>query len=512
MNEALRSVWSRVTAAVGKLTPNQRRNLGIAVILAVFTVGLVTWIMTRPNYVTVMSGLDNKSLGQVQTQLATLHIPNQIVGSSVLVPRGQADTARVQLAMAGLPQSGDISYSSLPNTFGMTQDQFNVQVLGILQQSLNQTIQSIDGIESAQVHIVMPDQQLFVSQPTNSAKASVFVQLAPGVQLGSVQVAGIQQLVSHSVKGLGTSDVAVVDQNGVTLSGDSATTSNPSVTAGNEIATRQQLEDQLRQQLTQGLQQIVGPGNAVVMVHANVTFNQTDTSSHTYVAAPGQTTGLIANQQKTTSTSTNGAGTTSGGAAGQSSTNPGLSTYAGTGSGTGNTGNNATSQTTTNYDNSYTDQHTVGDPIQLNGYTVGVFLNAADTALTPPVQAQIKQFVATAVGRTGNLNNAISVVAVPFQTQSLVPTIAAKSVVPMWVWLAAGALIVLIGGVFILRRRRREGPAVAERTTPVLPFKLEEELENLPSEEQHMKDQLVRLANQRPGEFASLLRTWLLSD
>ncbi|GMA59001.1 hypothetical protein GCM10025858_35040 [Alicyclobacillus sacchari] len=326
MNETLRGMWTHVKGRWTALSPFARRNAIIAFVAALAALATIVFVASRPHYVTIMEGLDDKSLGQVQQELDTLKIPNQIQGTAVLVPAREADEARIQLSMAGLPQSGYVGYSSVSTSFGLTQDQFNIQVLDALQQSLNATISSMNGVESAQVHIVMPQQQLFVTQPTSDAKASVFVTLGTGVQL-SPQVAGIQELVAHSVQGLSVGNVTVVDQYGDTLSSDTPSTGSTVTGASSELAMREKLENDLQQKLVSGLQQIVGAQNAVVVVHANVTFNQTQTTSHVLYNAPGSTNGFVTSTQIDKSQTTNGTGP--GGAAGQAGTNPNLnSTYA----------------------------------------------------------------------------------------------------------------------------------------------------------------------------------------
>lgn len=454
-----------------------------------------------------MTGLDDKSLGEVQTQLETLKIPNKIDGTSVMVPAADADTARIQLAEAGLPQSGYIGYSSIKTSFGMTQDEFNIQVLDALQQSLNETIESINGVESAQVHIVMPQQQLFVSQPTDTAKASVFVQLGQGVQLSPVQVAGIQQLVAHSVSGLSTDDVSVVDQNGVTLS-DQTDSNSGTVTAGtsSELALRENLESQLTQQLTNGLDQIVGQGNAVVEVSANVTFNQVETKSHTLQPASGQSVGYPTSQQTSRTTTTGG--TTAGGVAGQSSSNPSTPTYAGQ---SGSGGGNSTSVTQSDqYAYNTVDTTNVADPMQINGIQVGVMLNAADKSLTPATISQIKSFVANAVGvQSGpNASNNITVSTVPFSTSYGVSATSGPNKLPLYGGIAAAVLAAAAGVWLLLRRRRRAGASANEALVV-------DEIEPLQPEtpaDRTMQTQVAKLAAQKPDEFANLLRTWLMSE
>lgn len=505
VNQRLRNVWDRAAMKWTDLAPTQRRNLLIVAVALLATSVAILWVFMRPNYVTIMSGLDSKSLGEVQTELQTLKIPNTLNGSAVAVPASQADTARVQLAMAGLPKSGYIGYSSVSNSFGMTQDQFNVQVLDALQQSLNETIQSIDGVNSAQVHIVMPDQQLFVQQADSSAKASVFVEVAPGVQLSAAQVAGIQELVAHSVKGLTQDNVTVTDQNGVTLSSSHANAATSNVTGTSEIATRQQLEQNLQTQIKQGLDDIVGAGNAVVIVHANVTFDQTQTKGHYLQTAPGQTTGYPTSTETTRSSSTSPSGV--GGASGVSGTNPNLPSYSGTAGGGNAT--SSSSDTKSTYDYSTVDKLTVGDPIQISGYSVGVFLNSNDKALTGAVVNQIKSWVANAVGQNGVGANNVTVSTVPFQASSTGNSFSKHTNLFTYGGIGAGVLLASAGALVLFRRRKARLTAAVDLPSIQVPASLE----TLPlTEDEMMKDQLVKLANQKPDEFTNLLRTWLAGD
>ena len=514
MNEMWGSVRNRLSTLLNKYSASQKRNMAVTVGFLIVAVVITVWAMSRPHYVTVMAGLDNKSLGQVQNELQTLGIPNEISGSSVLVPAAQANTARAQLAVAGIPQSGYIGYSQLANSpIGQTDAQFNLQVLNALQENLNQTIDTMNGIESAEVYIVEPQQALFVTQPTTGAKASVYVQVAPGAQLTPAQVSGIQNLVAHSVTGMQPSDVAVVNQDGVTLSGSDAIGAMSGTS--NEIAMRQNLESSLQQAIANELNQIVGYGNAVVAVNENVTFNQVSTNSTRYTPASGQQTGLIASQQKATSTSSSPSAGGTSGVVGAASSNPGLPTYTGTTNTTGNS-TSSTSNTITNYDNGKVTQTIVSDPMQINGIDVSVLLNSKVNALKSAATIkQIQQFVTGIVGKsTTSTNNSITVSAVPFANNSLLSGTslsAAKTNIPLWAY-AAGGVVLLGGGYLVLRRRRRPQEPDFSLPQPISVV-ADENLDFMRvTDDEKMRDELIRLAKQKPDEFASLLRTWLVSE
>lgn len=499
----LQQKWNQFSA-------RQKRNLTISVVSLGVAFTAVMWLVTRPNYVTIMSGLDNQSLGQIQTQLQSLKIPNELQGSSILVPKSQADTARVQLAMAGLPKSGQVDYSSIPNSYSMTQEQFNLQVLNVLQNSLEQTIDSMDQVVSSRVNIVMPSQNnIFVDQSSTPAQASVFVQVANGSQLTSDEVAGIQSLVAHSVPGLTTANVTVVDQQGVTLSTGGLDTAS-GVSSYSELSARQQIESDLQSKLTQGLQQIVGYGNVVVTVSADVSFNQVKSQTHTVSPVTGLKTGLPTSQQQVHSNA-NSVGGASGGLVGQSSSNPGLNTYPGLTSGAGNS-TNAQTENTVNYDNNYTNSTIVQDPIQISGYSVGIFVNSTKTSASSQFQKQIQSFVNGSIGTQPGLKNSVSVSFVPFHATPFgIPSQGLQIPNSALLGAAGVGLLALVGGGILIWRRRRSRSEAEQLLRTMTTTQVAEASPRLTESEQ-LRKQLEKLANDHPAQFVNILRNWLTEE
>ena len=506
MDSSLLKYIAPITQWWNKFNPRQKRNLVISLVSALICVVVIVWFTTRPNYVTVMSGLDDNSLGQVQQQLNTLKIPNKINGTSILVPKADADEARIQLSMAGLPKTGAIDYSSVKSSYAMTQAQFNLQVLNVLQQQLAQTIDQMNGVVASQVNIVIPQQSNMFVNNNQPSKASVFLQVGTGAQVSPSEVAGIQSLVAHSVSGLSAGNVSVVDQNGTTLSSQGATSSTGAVLTNSELSLRQQIESQLQQQLQGGLSQIVGPGNVVVTVNADVSFNRVVSQSHSVTPAQGQSTGLPTSQQITKSSSSSTGGAPSG-AATTSSSNPGSAVYLGS-AGSASNSTSTQSSSTTNYDNNYVNTQTTNDPIQINGYSVGVLVDSTNKAITPQVLSQIKSYVQNTVGSMPGQKNSVTVSTVPFQhTGTTLLSPAKNSILPFAI---GGAALLLFGGgatwLIVSRRKRQRG--MAPEQEPVL---YTEDLAQ-PNEADHMKRRVAKLANDKPEEFAKMLRTWLNED
>ncbi len=511
MNEVLTNLVARVKNYYQGLESRQRRNLFLIVIFFFLTIIILSFIFLNPNYQVVFSNLGAKSAGEITQKLDQMKIPYQLQGNSILVPAADADKVRIDMAMNGLPASGTIQYSSIfnqGNLFGMTSQELNLQTLDVLEQRIAQSIDSINGVQNAQVNIVVPQQQTFLDPSVDTgAKASVVITVGAGAALAPNQVFGIQQLVAHAVQGLNANQVSVIDQYGNDLSNGSVNSSG--MTASSQLTTelnmRNALDQSMAGQLKTSLMKLVGPGNVEVVVHANVTFNQV--TQHQHIVKQGPTLSVQAQ-----SSSSTGGGTTIGGVAGQATQNPNLPTYGTQGAGTGSSSANRSS--TTNYDNSYTNTATTYDPMQLQGYTVSVLINANAIKLTKPLTQSIQSYVLTSMGQqaTGKISPSVTVLGIPFAVgQGSTPVAPSFYNSP----LAVGGLaaLLLIGGgiatVMIVRSRNRKrltDDAIDSLSVATLSSPPQE------PEDVTLSKQLQELAVKKPDAFASLLRTWLSEE
>lgn len=506
MNPQVRRWLEQARTMWRGLDPKRRRWLIAGAAAGLVLLVALSWYALAPRYVVIYQNLDAKAAGEVTNKLDELKIPYRTSGGQVMVPEQDADRARMQLAIAGLPKSGYVGYEDLfgnTNIGGMSDNEFNVKSLMALEGSLAGTIRQIDGVEDVQVHLVMPEQHMFVEQPVGQAKASVFLKIAPGAQLGPDQVAGIQQLVSHSVKGLNATDVAVVDQNGVRL--DHPEDAGTAVSnADRQILIQKQYEQLISDRLQSALGRILGPGNVVVLANARLNFDQVKSTQSDVRPVVGQN-GVPVSVQKSTKSAT---GTGVGGV-------PGTATAGGMATGApptyqGATGNGTydESQQTINYEVSKIVTERVGQPFTLQDLTVSVLVNGQPT----PLQVQqIRNYVLTAVGypNDGTQDQKVTVTGMPFQTAQSAPQVAWWARYG-WAIGAFAAVAAAIGIWFALKRRRMAEEELPEPVIPAPRPSLFEESE-LPEAEQRRRE-VEQLARTRPQEFAELLRTWLAEE
>jgi flagellar M-ring protein FliF len=226
-------------------------------------------------------------------------------GTALYVPREQVYQLRLDLAKEGLPAGEQNGYKLFDDEkIGVSPFVQNITLKRALEDELAKSIQMIDGVAHARVHIVSPEQKLFASEQEQTT-ASVVLRLKPGFRLAGTNIAAITHLVSGSVKGLKAEGVTVIDSEGHLLSGntDGATASG----AGTVHDYRERVEQDLARKAEDMLTTVLGPGRATIRVSAVVDMNSVNTVTETY-----DPTGKVATKEEITSNSQ-----TDGAAAGQ---------------------------------------------------------------------------------------------------------------------------------------------------------------------------------------------------
>lgn len=272
----------RLQEAVRQFTLAQRTLALLAVaVLVLGAVALSAWL-TKPTMSPLFSGLSATDASAIVEQLTAQGVAYELTdgGATVMVPAAQVYPMRLAAASAGLPAASDGAGYSLLDDMGMTSSEFQQQVTyqRALEGELAKTIGAINGVEAATVRLALPEESVFVSQ-TADPTASVFVKTGPGVTLSSDKVQSIVHLVSAGIEGMAPTDVAVIDADGHVLSAVGGT-------AGGGLQGSQtgEYEGRIAANVQQMLDKVVGVGNAVVSVTADLDYDQTARTSETYTA------------------------------------------------------------------------------------------------------------------------------------------------------------------------------------------------------------------------------------
>jgi flagellar M-ring protein FliF len=275
---------------VGDLSARQRAAFAGGLLLILVVVGLFGWWALRAPYGVLFSDLAEQDAAAIVQELDKLKVPYQISpnGQAILVPEATVHKTRMTLMGRQLPLHGAVGFELFNNAeFGASDFVQKVNYQRALQGELTRTIASIEQVQSARVHLALPDQGLF-RKDASKAKASVTVITKPGQSLSTAQVVGIQRLVGASVSEVRTEDVTVLDQHGVTLSraaGDDAASSLP---GGTHLDSKLELERHLSQKAAQVLDRMFGKGASLVTVDVVLNTQQTKVTTEEVLPAANQ--------------------------------------------------------------------------------------------------------------------------------------------------------------------------------------------------------------------------------
>jgi flagellar M-ring protein FliF len=280
---------ARLHQALGNIKAlNQRQRIAAAIVLAMIfsiIVGIALW-SRPPDRAVLFTNFEDQDGGEIVNALQQQNIPFSMSsdGRSILVPTPIVYETRLRLAAAGIPKGGQIGFELL-DTQKLGVSQFNEQInyQRALEGELARTVQSLDSVTGARVHLAMPKQTSFL-RDDQKPTASVMVQLRPGRTLNGKQVAGIVHLVSSSVPKMDDSGVSIVDQNGNLLTGDDPM--QRSELDPTQLRYIEEIETNLIRRVETILTPMYGKDNFRAQVTADIDFNKVEQTAETFRPNP----------------------------------------------------------------------------------------------------------------------------------------------------------------------------------------------------------------------------------
>jgi flagellar M-ring protein FliF len=499
---------------------NQRVSLVVAFIAVVGGLtGLSVW-SHRPDYQLLYGHLGDKDAAAIISYLEAQNIPHQVTagGTAVEVPSNQVYKLRMDLAGKGLPGGDGVGFEIFDKgQFGLSDFVQRTNYMRALQGELARTITQLQGVRAARVMIVQPENRLLLTDQTIKPTASVFVDIG-GSRLDPDQVNAIRHLVANAVQGLQPDEVAVVDNHGRTLSEElkqDPTLSN----ASSQMRYRQQVEDYFAKKVETMLSQVIGPGNAVVRVSADIDTQSTNVTDEKF-----DPNGQVARTETTTvETAKTTESKATGGNVGVTANVPDKSGL--NGSKPSNTSDTGKNNKSTTYEIGHTVTTTTRNPGTIVGLTASVFIapNPAGKDGVVPKRSDadlksLKMMVVDALGLKAtpgqNIDSLVTLEEMTFATPPAVEQIQAlqaQSKWPLWLeaastWGAvAGAVVMLIIFLRLLSSQKAE----------VIPLELlalpaEKAVTNGSNSSANITPEMVNeLIRQKPGEVSTTLRGWV---
>lgn len=267
----------RLWANIRELGPRRIAALAFIGVAVLMLVGAGTWYLSRPDRQVLYAGLDPQDVTRIGSVLKDSGVPFDVSpdGTAVLVDYGDTASARMLLAERGLPQSETAGYELFDElgSFGLTSFMQEVTRVRALEGELARTIQTMDGVTAARVHIVMSDRGSFrrAEQP---ASASVVIRTERVDDTSAAQA--IRLLVAAAIPGMQVDNVTVLNTDGVVL----ASGEDPASAASGRLARLQTTVDgEIEENIRKTLIPYLGLDNFTVSVASRLNTDRTRESA-----------------------------------------------------------------------------------------------------------------------------------------------------------------------------------------------------------------------------------------
>jgi flagellar M-ring protein FliF len=258
----------RIWLSLKELGPRRLAALGLTGFAVFLLVAVSGYLLNKPRQEVLYAGLDPQDVTRIGATLgdASIGFDINVSGDAVLVDYGEAARARMLLAQKGLPRSDSAGYELFDKlgSLGLTSFMQQVTKVRALEGELARTIQLIDGIKAARVHLAMRNEGSFRTRDERPT-ASVIIRADSEAGLRSGNA--IRHLVAAAIPGLSPDQVTVMNADGTVLeSNDDPLSAAPQKLVDLERRVARDIEDRVSKTISPYL----GAGNFRVSVAAKL--------------------------------------------------------------------------------------------------------------------------------------------------------------------------------------------------------------------------------------------------
>ena len=401
------------------LSAGKRMVVAGVALVSLLAFGALITVANKTDYRPLFANLNSEDAGEIIKKLKEQKVPYQISddGKAVLVPSDKVYDLRLSLASEGLPQGGGVGFEIFDRkNFGMTEFVQKLNYQRALQGELSRTISQLAGVESARVHLAIPEKSLF-KDAEKPATASVVLKMHSNRSLREAEVQGVVHLVASSIEGMDPDNITVLDSRGKMLSSTSPSDAN-SKQADARQGIQHSFEKNEEEKLQSLLDKVVGSGRSVARVSATFDFKQVEKYEERY----DPETAAVRSEQR--SEEKGGMSSVASGVPGVQSNMAKSPPPSGTTSGGG-----TKSDETLNYEVSRSTARTIEPVGTLNKVSVAILVDgkyeippgakpdakAKYLTRTPDEMQKLEALVKSAVGFNAERGDQVTVANIPFQ-------------------------------------------------------------------------------------------------
>ncbi|MGN8385886.1 flagellar basal-body MS-ring/collar protein FliF [Helicobacter pylori] len=285
----LKVLLQRIVDFFIKLNKKQKIALiAVGVLITALLVFLLLYPFKEKDYAqggygVLFERLDSSDNALILQHLQQNQIPYKVSkDDTILIPKDKVYEERITLASQGIPKTSKVGFEIFDTKdFGATDFDQNIKLIRAIEGELSRTIESLNPILKANVHIAIPKDSVFVAKEVPPS-ASVMLKLKPDMKLSPTQILGIKNLIAAAVPKLTIENVKIVNENGESI-GEGDILENSKELALEQLRYKQNFENILENKIVNILAPIVGGKNKVVArVNAEFDFSQKKSTKETF--------------------------------------------------------------------------------------------------------------------------------------------------------------------------------------------------------------------------------------
>lgn len=437
-------------------------------------IGALVYYGTQPNYAVLFADLKPADAQSIVEKLKTANVPYSLAnsGTTVLVPGERVSELRLQMAGEGTLSGGHVGFDLFDKTsFGATDFAQQVNYRRAIEGELAKTVEGMDEVESARVHITPKKESVFADKE-DSAKASIMVRVKQNKELSKERTDSIVSLVASSIEGLDPSGISVMDTSGRLLVAAGRGRDGSTGDAGafrEQLEAKQKFEIENATRIVALLEPVVGENRVRADVAADIDFSKIEQSEEKY----NPQSQVVRSQQTSAEARNSGTGAPAA-VVGARSNNPatqptplpvGVAT-------TSSTSGDQRNTSTVNYEIDKTIKKTIGGGGRVNRMTVSVVVDhksvgGVEVARTSDEVKQIQDLVSAAVGIDPARGDSVVVQTMPFSKPEVeAPGTVSfidknKQFIPTLIKYGALLLVAILLLMFVIRPARKALRAAA---------------------------------------------------
>lgn len=273
--EKFKEFIKKIKDKFGSLDKSKKIAIAIGIVTIIASIAFSFTYMEKNKFGVLYSGLDSTDAANITKELDSLGVETKIEGDIIYVPKDQVDRLRLELSSSITNGSKGFELMDESSSLSMTDEEFQIKKLRMLQGELEKTIKTFPQVEDARVHITQGEQSVF-SRESTEGKAAVYVSLKAGQELEQSQIKSIMSLVSASTTNIPKQNIEVIDQNMNLLSEGIYDEDGNIITNNESYSSREeerQLSSELQESILSMLEGILGKGKVKVAVNANLNFD-----------------------------------------------------------------------------------------------------------------------------------------------------------------------------------------------------------------------------------------------